>query len=96
MPLTPQEAEQKKQIEDAVWKMFGGRCAGHDLTHQAATLHHITPRSLSPRNYWRDPRNLIPICHELHEQVHTEGTKKWRDKLNDARARAALLAELGY
>ena len=96
MSLSKEEQQQKKQIEDEVWKVFEGRCAGHGLDHPAVCTHHITPRSKSPRNYWRDQTNLIPLCAELHAQVHNEGTRKWEKELRAARKQSLILLELGY
>ncbi len=80
---------------DACMNYFSGRCAAHRLDHPAACVHEIIPRSKRPRSYWKDPLNLIPICAELHEQVHKEGAANWHDRLVAARKESDILLSLG-
>jgi hypothetical protein len=100
LPIMPPDRSQDKidaaAARDACWKLFSGRCAYHQLNHPAACIHEIIPRSRRPRSYWKDPLNMIPICDELHQQVHREGAANWSERLTKARRSAAINIELGY
>ena len=96
MPLSEQDKIEIRIAQDEVMKLFDRRCAGHGLQHSAVTTHEITPRSKLPRSWWKDQTNLIPLCAELHEQVHQEGTRAWQKRLRAARKQSLILLELGY
>ncbi len=95
-PNRDEEKVEAAAARQAVMDRYSGRCAGHDMKHPAATVHEIIPRSKRPRSYWKDPMNMIPLCAELHEQVHREGALNWRERLDTARRQTEVLLTLGY
>ena len=79
------EVDQQIQ-DDAIMAMFNGMCAVH-LTHPAVCIHEIVPRSKAPKT-WMEPENRIPLCHEAHELVHRQGTRRSAALLTAARQKA--------
>ncbi len=80
-------SEGERQIQDeAIMDMFNGMCAVH-LTHPAVCIHEIVPRSKAPKT-WMEPENRIPLCHEAHELVHQQGTRRSAALLIAAREKA--------
>jgi len=67
----------------AVYKIFKHRCAVNP-SHIATVIHEIEPRSIRPADWW-ELDNMIPLCANCHMQIHSEGTKAWRKRLEELR-----------
>ena len=65
----------------ALMKSFKWRCALNPI-HNAVVIHEIIPRSLRPKNWW-ELDNMVPLCHNCHDKIHREGTRKYRAKLQE-------------
>jgi 5-methylcytosine-specific restriction endonuclease McrA len=47
-------------------------------------IHHILPKSLGGKD---DEENLVPLCMECHELIHSMGAVKWTYTLQQFRKR---------
>lgn len=60
---------------------YSGRCILNPA-HKAVVIHEIIPRSLRPNDWW-EKDNMCPLCHDCHDKIHREGTKKYKQILRD-------------
>ena len=71
---------QNQKIYELSLELFEGRC-GLNPSHIAGkTPHHILPRGAGGKD---DITNLIPLCSQCHGKIHREGTRKWREELEN-------------
>ena len=89
MTYTPEQLEEQKKTYELTLELFKGRCAYH-LSHPAQCVHEIEPRSYRPKDWW-DIDNRIPLCNQIHTQIHNEGWRNWVDILREKRTKALKL-----
>lgn len=73
-----------EQIADQIMADADNKCQVC-RKNTAVTVHEIVPKSLRPRDWWVY-ENRIAVCNECHETIHREGTRKWKQRLLQAKA----------
>lgn len=72
----------KTKIEEnrkTVLEWFNYRCAMNPALPYDE-IHEIIPRSIRPNDWW-ELDNMIPLSGHWHRKIHQEGTKKYREIL---------------
>lgn len=59
----------------------------------AVAVHEIVPKSKKPAD-WQAFENRIPLCFACHDMVHEQGTRRWEQKLKEARGNLASLLRI--
>ena len=80
-------AEESAEQRERVLARFKNRCV-HCFTW-ADHVHHITPRSHGSGSI--PDEELVPVCRELHELIHSTSPDSWRETLYGWRDRAERL-----
>lgn len=66
---------------DTVLSWFHGRCAMNPAQFYDE-IHEIIPKSVRPSDWW-ELDNMVPLSAYWHRKIHREGTRKYREILQE-------------
>jgi len=70
------------EVEQIIWKEHNFCCI---LCGKSGdVLHEIIPKSKAPKN-WMNPENRVVLCSSCHREVHSFGSKNYKELLQNKR-----------